>query len=136
VTDLSVSFSYAFATILLVDEMEGNGMGRGARARTAATADLAVTVLGVAGFLGFLLAARMDDANASPFDVMAFVWFFTFGAIKVFLPWLLSKRSASRRAQGRCARSTLTLGTADAGVRSQGLTIHCRQCVGRTAISG
>jgi hypothetical protein len=73
-------------------------MGRRARDRMAAMADLAVTVLGVAGFLGFLLAARMDDANASPFDVFAFAWFFIFGAIKACLPWLLSKRSASRRA--------------------------------------
>jgi hypothetical protein len=35
-------------------------------------ADLAVTVMGVGGFLGFLVAARMDDANTSPFDVMAY----------------------------------------------------------------
>jgi hypothetical protein len=78
-------------------------MGRRARARPAAMADLAVTVLGVAGFLGFLLAARMDDAIASPFDVFAFVWFFTFGGIKLCLPWLLSKRAATRRASGRLA---------------------------------
>ena len=99
--DLSASFSYALATILFVDE--GNGMGRRARARTAAMADFAVTVLGVAGFLGFLLAGRMDDANASPFDVFAFVWFFAFGGIKFCLPWLLSKRSAARRDLGRRA---------------------------------
>ncbi len=36
-------------------------------------ADLTVTVLGVAGFLGFLMVGRMDDANASPFDIFAFV---------------------------------------------------------------
>jgi len=71
-------------------------MGRRTRERTSAMADLAVTVLGVAGFLGFLLAARMDDANASPFDVFAFAWFFIFGGIKACLPWLLLRRSASR----------------------------------------
>jgi hypothetical protein len=74
-------------------------MGRRTRERAAAMADLAVTVLGVAGFLGFLLAARMDDANASPFDVSAFAWFFVFGAFKACLPWLLSKRTASRHAR-------------------------------------
>jgi hypothetical protein len=75
-------------------------MGRRTRERTRAIADLAVTVLGVAGFLGFLLAARMDDANASPFDVFAFAWFFIFGVIKACLTGILSKRSASRRASG------------------------------------
>jgi hypothetical protein len=63
-------------------------------------ADFAVTVLGVVGFLGFLLAGRMDDANSSPFDVFAFVWFFTFGGIKSCLPWLLSKRAAAKRDSG------------------------------------
>jgi hypothetical protein len=43
--------------------------------RRASEADLAVTVLGVAGLLGFLMAGRMDDVNASPFDIFAFVWF-------------------------------------------------------------
>ena len=75
-------------------------MGRRARECTGAMADLTVTVLGVAGFLGFLLTARMDDANASSFDVFAFAWFFIFGAIKACLPWILSRRSASRRASG------------------------------------
>jgi hypothetical protein len=64
--------------------------------RAASGADLAVTVLGVAGLLGFLMAGRMDDANASPYDIFAFVWFFTFGGIKLSLPWLL-KRAAARR---------------------------------------
>ena len=96
-TDLSASFSYVFATILFVDDLDGNGMGRRARARTAAMADFAVTALGVAGFLGFLVAGRMDDANASPFDVFAFVWFFTFGGIKFCLPWLLWKRAVAKR---------------------------------------
>jgi len=76
-------------------------MGRRARERTAAVADFVVTVLGVAGLLGFLLVGRMDNANASPFDVFAFVWFFTFGGIKFFLPWLLSKRAAAKRGSGR-----------------------------------
>jgi hypothetical protein len=75
-------------------------MGRRTRERTRAIADLAVTVLGVAGFLGFLLAARMDGANASPFDVFAFIWFFIFGVIKACLSGILSKRSAPRRASG------------------------------------
>jgi hypothetical protein len=64
--------------------------------RAASGADLAVTVLGVAGLLGFLMAGRMDDANASPYDIFAVVWFFTFGGIKLSLPWLL-KRAAARR---------------------------------------
>jgi predicted MFS family arabinose efflux permease len=72
--------------------------------RTASTADLAVTVLGVMGLLGFLLAGRMDDANASPFDILAFVWFFTFGVIKLSLPWLLLKRAAARRPRSYAAR--------------------------------
>jgi hypothetical protein len=71
-------------------------MGRRSRMRAASGADLAVTVLGVAGLLGFLMAGRMDDANASPFDIFAFVWFFTFGGIKLSLPWLL-KRAEARR---------------------------------------
>ena len=72
-------------------------MGRRSRMRRAMAADLAVTALGVAGLLGFLMAGRMDDANASPFDVLAFVWFFAFAGIKLSLPWLL-KRAAARRA--------------------------------------
>jgi len=71
-------------------------MGRRSRMRNAAMADLAVTVLGVAGLLGFLMAGRMDDANASPFDIFAFSWFFAFAAIKLSLPWLL-KQAAARR---------------------------------------
>jgi hypothetical protein len=43
----------------LVDRMR-NGMGRRSRMPTASTADLAVTVLGVAGLLGFLMAGRME----------------------------------------------------------------------------
>jgi hypothetical protein len=78
-----------------VDRM-GNGTGRRSRMRAASGADLVVTVLGVAGLLGFLMAGRMDDANASPYDIFAFVWFFTFGGIKLSLPWLL-KRAAARR---------------------------------------
>jgi hypothetical protein len=67
-------------------------------------ADFVVTVLGVAGFIGFLLAGRMDDVNASPFDVFAFVWFFTFGGIKFCLPWLLWKRAVAKRgSSGRWA---------------------------------
>jgi hypothetical protein len=76
-------------------------MRRGSRQFTAPAADLAVTILGVGGLLGFLLAGRMDGgANASPFDVFAFVWFFTFGGIKLSVPWL-SKRAAARRAADR-----------------------------------
>jgi hypothetical protein len=33
----------------------------GKRSRSAMAADLAVTVMGVGGFLGFLVAARMDE---------------------------------------------------------------------------
>lgn len=62
-----------------------------ARVGVATNAELAVTMLGVVGFLGFLLTARMDDVNASPFDVLAFVWFITFGIIRLCLPRLLSK---------------------------------------------
>jgi hypothetical protein len=79
----------------LVDRM-GNGMGRRSRMRAASMAELAVMVLGVVGLLGFLMAGRMDDANASPFDIFAFVWFFTFAGIKLSLPWPL-KRAAARR---------------------------------------
>ena len=75
-------------------------MRRKARNRRAAAANLLVTVLGIAGFLGFLAIARMDDPNASPFDYLAFGWLFAFAAIKASLPRLLSKRSAvSRPAQ-------------------------------------
>ncbi len=70
-------------------------MGRRSRMRVASIADLVVTALGVAGLLGFLMAGRMDDANASPFDIFAFAWFFTFAGIKLSLPWLL-KRAAAR----------------------------------------
>ena len=72
-------------------------MGRRARMREAVTADVAVTVLGVVGFLGFLVTARMDDVNASSFDLLAFAWLFTFGAIKLCLPRLLSKRTPAKR---------------------------------------
>jgi xanthine/uracil permease len=71
-------------------------MGRRSRMRAASMAELAVMVLGVVGLLGFLMAGRMDDANASPFDIFAFVWFFTFAGIKLSLPWPL-KRAAARR---------------------------------------
>lgn len=51
------------------------------------TIDVAVTLLGVVGFLGFLAAARMSGPDASLFDVLAFGWFFFFGAIKLCKPW-------------------------------------------------
>ena len=76
-------------------------MRRRASERASRNTNLAVTVLGVAGFLGFLLVARMDDAKASPFDVIAFVWFFAFGAVKVCLPWLLARRAAAKRSHER-----------------------------------
>jgi hypothetical protein len=69
-------------------------MERRSRIWTASTAELVVSVLGVAGLLGFLMAGRMDDANESPFDIFAFVWFFTFGGIKLSLPWLLDRAAA------------------------------------------
>jgi len=72
-------------------------MGKRARSRSAMAADLAVTVMGVGGFLGFLVTARMDDANASPFDVMGYAWFFGFLVLKLCLPWFRSKRTASKR---------------------------------------
>ena len=83
-------------------------MGRRAKARTASTADAMVTLLGVAGFLGFLLAARMDGANASAYGVLAFAWFFIFGGIKFRLPLLVSKRAATNRAPAarRSSRSS------------------------------
>jgi hypothetical protein len=76
-------------------------MGRRSRLRAVSAADLAVTVLGIAGLLGFLMAGRMDGANASPFDIFALVWFFTFGGIKLSLPWLFKRTAASRSAAGR-----------------------------------
>jgi hypothetical protein len=76
-------------------------MGRRARKRFALNADMAVTVLGVVGFLGFLVAARMESANSSPYDYMAYAWFFAFGVIKFCLPWMLSKRDATRRGRAR-----------------------------------
>ena len=65
------------------------------------TIDLAVTVLGLAGFLGFLAAARLNDSF--PFDVAALVWFAGFGAVKAGLPLLLQKREDAehRRAERR-----------------------------------
>ena len=80
-------------------------MGRRAKARTASTADAVVTLMGVAGFLGFLLAARMDDVIASPDGVFAFVWFFIFGGIKVCVPWLMSRRAMPDQAPRRSSRS-------------------------------
>ena len=66
------------------------------------TIDLAVTLLGVVGFLGFLAAARMN--SSFPFDVAAMVWFAAFGAIKVGLPLLLEKREdLQQRRTGRRA---------------------------------
>jgi hypothetical protein len=66
------------------------------------TIDLAVTLLGVVGFLGFLAAARMNDGF--PFDVVAMVWFAAFGAVKVGLPLLLEKRDdLQQRRAGRRA---------------------------------
>lgn len=72
-------------------------MGRRAHQRTASIADFAVTVLGLAGFLGFLAAARISDANAPPFDLLALAWFFSFGTIKLSLPWLLTRWRAANR---------------------------------------
>jgi predicted lysophospholipase L1 biosynthesis ABC-type transport system permease subunit len=76
-------------------------MGRRAKRRSALAADLAVTILGVVGLLGFLVAARMDNPNASLFYAFAFVWFFIFGGIKLWLPWQLSKRAAVKRNSAR-----------------------------------
>ena len=55
-------------------------------------ADLTVTVLGVVGMMGYFMAGRLDDLQSSPFDVFAFVWFFTFGSIKASLPLLLPRQ--------------------------------------------
>jgi hypothetical protein len=85
--------------------------------RAASTADLAVTVLGVMGLLGFLLAGRMDDTNASPFDIFAFVWFFTLGVIKLNLPWLL-KRAAARRPRSYAAHRFQSSESANLGHKS------------------
>jgi hypothetical protein len=76
-------------------------MGRRTKMHKAETIDLAVTLLGIVGFLGFLAAARMNDSF--PFDVVVMVWFATFGAIKVGLPLLLEKREdlQQRRAERR-----------------------------------
>jgi predicted MFS family arabinose efflux permease len=71
-------------------------MGNRARSQAAALADSMLTVLGVAGFLGFLVTARMDDANASPFDAMAYAWFFVFLVLKMCLPWFRSRRAPKR----------------------------------------
>lgn len=35
-------------------------------------ADLGMPVLGVVGFLALLIAARMDDTKAPPFDIIAY----------------------------------------------------------------
>jgi hypothetical protein len=74
-------------------------MGRRARKAFASNADSCVTILGVVGFLGFLVVARMDSPSASPFDYMAYAWFFTFGAIKMLLPRLLKLRAVAHRPQ-------------------------------------
>ena len=71
-----------------------------ARRRAALAADLAVTVLGVAGLLGFLVAARMDESQSFALGVLAFVWFFSFAALKLGLPWFLARRAA-RASAGR-----------------------------------
>ena len=72
-------------------------MGKRARSRKALLLDSAVTVLGVVGFLGFLVAARRDNANASPFDAVAYAWFFAFLVLKMCLPWFRSRRATSAR---------------------------------------
>jgi hypothetical protein len=85
-------------------------MGRRARQRTASIADLAVTLLGLGGFLSFLAAARMSNANAPPFDLFAMLWFFSFGGIKLSLPWLLTRwRAANRNANSSKVRLNLPL---------------------------
>jgi hypothetical protein len=47
-------------------------MGRRKKTRNIETTDLCVSLLGFAEFLGFLAAARINGANASPFDALAF----------------------------------------------------------------
>ena len=78
-------------------------MGKRARSRKALLLDNAVTVLGVVGFLGFLVAARRDDANASPFDAMPYAWFFAFLVLKMCLPWFRPRRATSARGQDALA---------------------------------
>ena len=72
-------------------------MKRRARKRLASNSDLAVTVLGIVGFLGFLVVARMESANSSPYDYMAYAWFFAFGAIKFCLPWILNSGAVANQ---------------------------------------
>ena len=76
-------------------------MGRRTKTRQPETIDVGVTLLGIVGFLGFLAAARMNEADGAPFDTLALVWFAVFGAIKIDLPRLLANRdrSARRRAE-------------------------------------
>jgi hypothetical protein len=58
-------------------------MGRRSRVHKIEAAHLAVTFLGVVGFLALLAAARASD-NSS-FEIAAIVWFAVFGVIKVSL---------------------------------------------------
>jgi hypothetical protein len=95
----NISNSYGRMVIVFVRAERRDVMGKRARSGTALFMDSVVTVLGVAGFLGFLAAARMDDANASPFDAMAYAWFFGFLVLKMCLPWFRSRRAPSRREQ-------------------------------------
>lgn len=61
-------------------DLDSDGRSR----RTLSRARLAVAgvmIVGVAGFLGLLLAARAAPDFASALRVLAFVWFFAAGAV-------------------------------------------------------
>ena len=63
-------------------------------------ARVVVTLAGVAGFLGLLLAAVYVSSGEQVLRVSAFVWFFGFGALRVALD--IGASRASRR-RGTCS---------------------------------
>jgi hypothetical protein len=62
-------------------------------------ARVVVTVAGVAGFLGLLLAAAYVSSGEEVLRISAFIWFFGFGALRVTLD---VRASRSSRRRGTC----------------------------------
>jgi hypothetical protein len=62
---------------------------RYARARLAAAG---VQIVGVLGFLGFLLASRFAPDLEPLLQILAFLWFFAVGALWLVLPSLARRR--------------------------------------------
>jgi hypothetical protein len=66
-----------------------------------------VTLLGVSGFVGLLVAGHCLPAADTLLRIAAFAWFFAVGAVRITLQYVLARRvltSTKKREEGSAAQ--------------------------------